>query len=59
MKVSSVEDRNKLIKVPLPKSCFLLLTWAEYERGIIRGKIERRREQRERRAQIEREGVSV
>jgi len=24
IKVSSVEDRNKLIKVPLPKSCFLL-----------------------------------
>jgi hypothetical protein len=33
-----------LVKVPLPKGCFLLLSVVEYERGIRRGKWLRRRE---------------
>ena len=33
----------ELIRVDLPKSCYLLLTTEEYRRGILRGKTERRR----------------
>ena len=32
-----------MISVPLPKGCMLLLTEAEYQRGLLRGKVARRR----------------
>lgn len=43
----SVRERNDvpLIKIPLAKSCYLLLTASEYRRGLTRGKVHRRREQ--------------
>lgn len=37
--------RDFLIKIPVGKSCFILLTPEEYERGIERGKAARRRKQ--------------
>lgn len=40
-----------MIRVPLGKGCFLLLTPEEYRRGIARGKAFRRRKAYERRAE--------
>lgn len=37
--------RGFLIKIPIGKSCFILLTPEEYRRGIERGKAVRRRKQ--------------
>lgn len=44
-------DDTGLIRVELPRGYFLLLTKQEYERGILRGKAARRREQNELRLQ--------
>jgi hypothetical protein len=33
----------ELVEIPLPKGCLLLLTVAEYTRGLARGKAQRRR----------------
>lgn len=46
-------DEPGLIRVELPRGCFLLLTKQEFERGILRGKAARRREQHEGRRQSE------
>lgn len=35
---------KRLIRVNLWRGAYLLLTWAEYQRGIKRGKAARRRE---------------
>lgn len=43
------QNDNRLIRIPLPKGCYLLLTWAEYERALLRAKAERRRERNEKR----------
>ena len=37
------ESAVDMISVPLPKGCMLLLTEAEYQRGLLRGKVARRR----------------
>lgn len=36
------DRRDNFIRVAVGKSCYLLLTWAEYTAGIQRGKRERR-----------------
>jgi hypothetical protein len=41
--VKTKTETQELIRIDLPKSCFLLLTHEEYRRGIWRGKNERRR----------------
>ena len=46
---------GELIRVPLAKSCYLLLTHEEYRRGIARGKTERRRLANE--ARLEKENL--
>ena len=40
---AAMDTPEGLVKVPLSKGCFLLLSVAEYERGIRRGKWLRRR----------------
>ncbi len=42
-------DVHDLVRLPLGKGCVLVLTWAEYRRGIARGKALRRRETLEQR----------
>lgn len=46
-------EHGKLVRVDLAKNCYLLLTWPEYERGLLRGKAERRRESNEKRTAAE------
>jgi hypothetical protein len=53
MRDELVPSQPQLIRVDLPKRCYLLLTWEEYQRGIRRGKAQRRRQ-----AYEKRQGVS-
>jgi hypothetical protein len=46
----TIMANKRLIRVDLCRGCFLLLTWAEYQRGIKRGKAARRRESNEKRS---------
>ena len=38
----AADRRDNFIKVAVGKSCYLLLTWEEYVKGLQRGKRERR-----------------
>jgi hypothetical protein len=42
-------NRDQLIRIPLTKGCYLLLTPWEYRNGITRGKAQRRRLKRKKR----------
>ena len=42
-------EKNGLIQIKLGKGCYLPLTYVEYKRAIIRGKMEKRRIQMEKR----------
>ena len=44
LKRISTKHHNRLVKVPIGKGCYLLLTRSEYVMGIERGKRERRNE---------------
>lgn len=43
MSTATLPPTDDLVRIPLGKSCVLVLTWSEYRRGIWRGKSERRR----------------
>jgi len=40
------KEKQEMVRIPLGKRCYLILTFSEYKRAITRGKSERRKIQR-------------